>query len=46
MNLILGISKEIKWKVEALMDKIFILQKLYIFRTNLFVSGIFSIRKV
>ena len=40
------ISKEIKWKVEALMDKIFILQKLYIFRTNLFVGGIFSIREM
>ena len=51
-ELILGISKEIMWKVEALMDNIFILaflhilQKLSIFRTNLFVRGIFSIREV
>ena len=51
-ELILGISKEIMWKVEALMDNIFILaflhilQKLSIFRTNLFVRGILSIREV
>ena len=42
MNLILGIFREIKWIVEALKDNIFtlaflpILQKLFIFRTNLF----------
>ena len=52
INLIRWISKEIKWKVDALMDKIFILafqhilQKLSIFQTNLFVRGILSIRKV
>ena len=52
MNLILGISKEIKWKVEGLMDNIFILTFLHIlqnlssFRNNLFVRGIFSIREV
>ena len=52
MNLIRWISKEIKWKVDALMDNIFILafqhilQKLSIFQTNLFVRGILSIRKV
>ena len=51
-ELILGISKEIMWKVEALMDNIFILaflhilQKLSIFRTNLFVRGILSIGEV
>ena len=50
MNLILGISKEIMWNVEALMDNIFILaflhilQKLSIFRTNLFVRGMLSIK--
>ena len=52
MNLILGISREIKWKVEALMDNIFILallhilQKLLIFRINVLVRGILSIREV
>ena len=52
MNLILGISKEIMWKVEALMDNIFILaflhilQKLSIIRTNLFVRRMLSIRVV
>ena len=52
INLIRWISKEIKWKVDALMDNIFILafqhilQKLSIFQTNLFVRGILSIRKV
>ena len=51
-ELILGISKEIMWKVEALMDNIFILaflhilQKLSIFRTNLYVRGMLSIRMV
>ena len=52
MNLILGISKEIKWKVKALMDNIFILaflhisQKLSFFWTNLFLREILSIRGV
>ena len=52
MDLILGISKEIKCKMEAFMDNISILafldilQKLSIFRTNLFVRGILSIREV
>ena len=49
---IFGISKEIKLKVEALREKVFvlallhILQKLSIFRTSLFVRGILSMREV
>ena len=52
INSILGISKEIKWKVEALIENIFIiaflhiLQKLPIFRSNLFVRGILSIKEM
>ena len=52
MNLILGISRESKCKLEALMDNIFILaflhilQRLSTFRTNIFVRGILSIREV
>ena len=52
MNLILGISEQIKWKVKVLIDNIFILaflhilQNLFIFWTYLFVRGILSIREV
>ena len=51
-KLILGISREIKWKVEALIYNIFILaflhilQKLSIFQINIFVRGILSICEV
>ena len=52
MNFILRISKEVKWRVEASMDNIFILeflhilQELSIFWNNLFVRGILSISEV
>ena len=46
MNSILEISKQIKWKVEVLIDNIFILAFLHIFRTNLFVREILFTREV
>ena len=50
MSLILRISREIKWKLEVLMENIFMvpayLTKLSTFSTNLFVCGTFSIKEV